>query len=203
MKTRVNLYVPELQPKLEVLTLSFVLVIWGVMLITFGGIYFLNHSNAVTVHEELVKVQVKKTELEDQLVTIKEALSNRQSDPALVAEVEKKQLDLKLKQQIVSELSGQENFKSHGFAALMEGLAEHHQAGLWLTRINIDGNEVRFEGSATESNIIPKWMGQLSLIPRFKSQEFSTTKLYRDEKAQLKFTLGTMDVVKIQEADQL
>ena len=38
MKSRINLYLPELHPKLEVLTLSFVIAIWAILLIVFGAV---------------------------------------------------------------------------------------------------------------------------------------------------------------------
>tara|TARA_R110001606_G_scaffold254366_2_gene402308 strand:- start:1044 stop:1655 length:612 start_codon:yes stop_codon:yes gene_type:complete len=191
MKSRINLYLPELQPKLEVLTLSFVLSIWFVSLTIFGAIYFLSYSHEQEVFGELTAVQNKKNELEGRLLVLSESLAARTEDPRLIATIESKQFDVRQKQRVIAELSGQERFKSNGFAGLMKGLAEHHQAGLWLTRIHLNEQQVVLEGGATDSSLIPKWVSSLSLTERFKGQEFSTTKLYRDDNKQLNFTLAT------------
>ena len=109
---------------------------------------------------------------------------------------------MSLKQRVIDELSGQEQFKSNGFAGLMSGLAEHHLDGLWLTRIQLDENQVMLEGGATDSSLIPQWMTQLSLTERLRGQEFSTTKLYRDPNQQLMFTLGTKAISDLQAEEQ-
>ena len=58
------------------------------------------------------------------------------------------------------------------------------------------------EGAATDSSLIPKWMTSLSLTPRLKGQEFSTTKLYRDPNQQLMFTLDTKKSVQAEVKEQ-
>jgi Tfp pilus assembly protein PilN len=202
MKSRINLYLPELHPKLEVLTLSFVIAIWAILLIVFGAVYYFNHSHGQSVEQELSAIQTQKNQLEDQLVILNETLAGRTKDPVLLATIESKQLEVSLKQRVIDELSGQEQFKSHGFAGLMTGLAEHHLDGLWLTRIHLDENQVMLEGAATDSSLIPKWMTSLSLTPRLKGQEFSTTKLYRDPNQQLMFTLDTKKSVQAEVKEQ-
>lgn len=202
MKSRINLYLPELHPKLEVLTLSFVVAIWSSLLIIFGAIYFFNLSHSQSVEQELDAIQMQKNQLEDQLVILNETLAGRTKDPVLLAAIESKQLEVSLKQRVIDELSGQEQFKSHGFAELMTGLAEHHLDGLWLTRIHLDENQVMLEGAATDSSLIPKWMTSLSLTPRLKGQEFSTTRLYRDPNQQLMFTLDTKKSVQAEAKEQ-
>ncbi|GAC34103.1 PilN domain-containing protein [Paraglaciecola polaris] len=198
MKSRINLYLPELQPKLEVLTLSFVLAIWLLTLTIFGVTYYVNDSHNQQVQQELTLLQVQKSQLEDKLIVLNESLTNRTKDPKLLAAIENKQLDVGLKQRVIAELSGQEQFKSNGFAGLMKGLAQHHQDGLWLTRIHLNEQQVMLEGGAIDSSLIPKWVSSLSLTDRFKGQEFSTTRLYRDKDQQLQFTLDTKSTIEPQ-----
>jgi hypothetical protein len=202
MKSRINLFLPELQPKLEVLTLSFVLSIWFVLLTIISLVYFLSYTQEQDILDELTAAQNQKIQLEDRLMALNESLGSRTKDPELVAAIESKQFGIRQKQRIIDELSGQEQFKSNGFAGLMNGLALNHQAGLWLTRIHLNERQVMIEGGATDSSLIPKWVSSLSLTQRFKGQEFATTKLYRDENEQLMFTLGTENSSQAQGKEQ-
>jgi Tfp pilus assembly protein PilN len=202
MKSRINLYLPELHPKLEVLTLSFVLTVWAILFTIVGLVYYHDYSHGQSVKTDLMTIEVQKQEVEGRLAELNETLANRTKDPKLLAAIESKQLEVSLKQRVIDELSGQEQFKSNGFAGLMSGLAEHHLDGLWLTRIQLDENQVMLEGGATDSSLIPQWMTQLSLTERLKGQEFSTTKLYRDPNQQLMFTLGTKAISDSQAKEQ-
>jgi len=202
MKSRINLYLPELHPKLEVLTLSFVLTIWAILFTILGLVYYHDYSHGESVKTDLMVIEVQKQLVEDRLVELNETLASRTKDPKLLAAIESKQLEVSLKQRVIDELSGQEQFKSNGFAGLMSGLAEHHLDGLWLTRIQLDENQVMLEGGATDSSLIPQWMTQLSLTERLRGQEFSTTKLYRDPNQQLMFTLGTKAISDLQAEEQ-
>lgn len=202
MKSRINLYLPELHPKLEVLTLSFVLTIWAILFTILGLVYYHDYSHGESVKTDLMVIEVQKQLVEDRLVELNETLASRTKDPKLLAAIESKQLEVSLKQRVIDELSGQEQFKSNGFAGLMSGLAEHHLDGLWLTRIQLDENQVMLEGGATDSSLIPQWMTQLSSTERLKGQEFSTTKLYRDPNQQLMFTLGTKAISDLQAEEQ-
>ncbi len=202
MKSRINLYLPELHPKLEVLTLSFVLTIWAILFTIVGLVYYYDYSHGQSVKADLMAIEVQKQQVEDRLVELNETLASRTKDPKLLAAIESKQLEVSLKQRVIDELSGQEQFKSNGFAGLMSGLAEHHLDGLWLTRIQLDENQVMLEGGATDSSLIPQWMTQLSLTERLRGQEFFTTKLYRDPNQQLMFTLGTKAISDLQAEEQ-
>ena len=202
MKSRINLYLPELHPKLEVLTLSFVLTVWAILFTIVGLVYYHDYSHGQSVKTDLMTIEVQKQHGEDRLAELNETLANRTKDPKLLAAIESKQLEVSLKQRVIDELSGQEQFKSNGFAGLMSGLAEHHLDGLWLTRIQLDENQVMLEGGATDSSLIPQWMTQLSLTERLRGQEFSTTKLYRDPNQQLMFTLGTKAISDLQAEEQ-
>ena len=202
MKSRINLYLPELHPKLEVLTLSFVLTIWAILFTIVGLVYYHDYSHGQSVKADLMAIEVQKQQVEDRLVELNETLASRTKDPKLLVAIESKQLEVSLKQRVIDELSGQEQFKSNGFAGLMSGLAEHHLDGLWLTRIQLDENQVMLEGGATDSSLIPQWMTQLSLTERLRGQEFSTTKLYRAPNQQLMFTLGTKAISDLQAEEQ-
>lgn len=195
MKTRINLYAAELQPRLQVLTLTFVLTIWVILALIMGSVFYVQSAHQDRQQQKLATLEQQNQQQEDLLLSQQEQLSARKDDPSLVQSIEQNQHDIALKQRVLAHLAGQESLKSNGFSDLMLGLAEHHQSGLWLTRVSLDEKKVRIEGSAADSVTIPIWVSKLGQTRHFSGQEFSTTKLFRDAAQQLHFTLNSQTTV--------
>jgi Tfp pilus assembly protein PilN len=195
MKTRINLYVADLQPRLQVLTLSFVLAVWVILAVIMGVFYYIESAQEAQQQKLLGVVEQQKKQQNNIVTGLQKRLNGRKEDPSLVQKIVQQQLDVDLKKRVLVHLAGQESFKSNGFSDLMLGLAEHHQAGLWLTRVYFDEKNVSIAGAAIDSAVIPKWVRKLSLIRHFLGQQFSTTTLYRDEAQQLHFTLNSRNTI--------
>ncbi len=191
MKNRVNLYHASIQPKLQLLTLSSVIVIWLVVTLLCSFLYFYMTSEQQKLQSEVAVLVGNKQQQKILVSELKSALENIKIDLGLVEKVEEKQKLIRLKQRVLNELAGQEDLKSIGFSKLMIDLANHSQRELWLTRINLNGTSVVMEGAATDSFIVPKWLGLLGKTDYFKGQEFSNTRLYRDSEQQLNFVIST------------
>lgn len=191
MKNRVNLYHASIQPKLQLLTLSSVIVIWLVVTLLCSFLYFYMTSEQQKLQSEVTVLVGNKQQQKILVSELKSALENIKIDLGLVEKVEEKQKLIRLKQRVLNELAGQEDLKSIGFSKLMIDLANHSQRELWLTRINLNGTSVVMEGAATDSFIVPKWLGLLGKTDYFKGQEFSNTRLYRDSEQQLNFVIST------------
>ncbi|MFT6896128.1 MAG: Tfp pilus assembly protein PilN [Paraglaciecola sp.] len=191
MKTRINLFVADLQPRLQVLTLPFVFTVWAILAFIMGTVYYVQSTLEAQQQQELAAVEQQKQQQDTLVKGLQEQLSGRKEDPSLVQNISQQHRDIDLKQQVLVHLAGQESFKSNGFSDVMLGLAEHHQTGLWLTRVRLDENNVSIEGAAADSASIPKWVSKLGLTRHFSGQQFSTTTFYRDAAQQLHFTLNS------------
>jgi Tfp pilus assembly protein PilN len=191
MKNRVNLYHASIQPKLQLLTLSSVIVIWLVATLLCSFLYFYMVSEQQKLQSEVTLLEGNKRQQKTLLNELKNAVENLKIDLSLVGKVEEKQKLIGLKQRVLNELAGQEDLKAVGFSKLMLDLASHSQGELWLTRINLNGNSVVIEGAATDSSTVPKWLGLLGKTDYFRGQEFSDTRLYRDSEQQLNFVIST------------
>ncbi len=191
MKNRVNLYHASIQPKLQLLTLSSVIVIWLVATLLCSFLYFYMVSEQQKLQSEVTVLEGNKKQQNTLLNELKNAVENLKIDLSLVEKVEEKQKLIGLKQRVLNELAGQEDLKSIGFSKLMLDLASHSQDQLWLTSIYLNGTSVVIEGAATDSFIVPKWLGLLGKTDYFKGQEFSDTRLYRDSEQQLNFVIST------------
>ena len=188
MKTRVNLYAPEFHPKLRLMTLTLTLACCGfvLLLVVAGWMHALYQQQGL--EQELKLSQQQKSQQANVVSALQNELTTQQKDPRWQREMDQNLQTLALKNQVLQELLKQESLKTNGFAKLMNELAEHHQSGLWLKHISLDGHYVQLEGAAIESSLVPKWIKQLGATAYFKGQEFAETRLYRNDE-QLHFVI--------------
>lgn len=194
MKTKVNLYSAEFQPTLRLLSVGILLSSWLLLVIVLLTFWAFKLNQQQTLADQLNKLNQQNEEQSTLVATLQTGLANRQSDPLLLQEVNKKVSDLAVKNQVMQELQGQEDLKSNGFSALMLDLANHHQTGLWLTQVSLDGHQVKLVGKTLDSSLVPAWINSLGTTAYFKGQEFAETRLFRDTEQQLHFILSSSPI---------
>lgn len=194
MKTKVNLYTAELQPKLRLITLGFTLLSWLVLLVILGAYWVFTLNQQDTLRVQLDKINQQRDQQADLATSLQGGLANRQADPQLMQQVNQKVSELAAKNQVLQELLGQEVLKTNSFATLMQELARHHQAGLWLTHITLDGKQVKLAGAALEWSVVPVWIKSLGETAYFTGQEFAETRLFRDAEQQLNFVISSSPI---------
>ena len=193
MKTQVNLYTDEFHPKLRLLSLPIVLVLWSILLIAFVGIYGYVSTKQQNLRTHLGQLNKNNANQETLLNSLISQMNNVTAEQKLLDEVTTKQQQVSLKKRVYSELAGQEQIKSTGFADLMQDLAEYHHVDIWLKRIYLNHHHVTIEGGTSQSISIPKWLQKLGQGNFFKGQEFTTTRIYRYQDEQLNFVLSTTE----------
>jgi Tfp pilus assembly protein PilN len=191
MKNRVNLYHPNFHPKLQLLTLSSVIVSWVFVATFCSFLYFYIAAEQQNFESKITHLEQSKRQQKKLVNELNNALDNIKVDPNLLKIVEKKQQIIRLKERVLNELAGQENLKSGGFSTLMLDLAGHSLNGLWLTHIDLNGMSITIKGATTDSAFMPKWLSSLGQTEYFKGQNFSDTRLYRDSEEQLNFVIST------------
>lgn len=199
MKNRVNLYHPELHPKLRLLTLSSVIVSWIFAAIFCGLLYLYMTLEQQDFKSQISKIEQNKQQQKLLVNELQNALDKQKVDPILLKQVQKILQNIDIEKRVLNKLSGHDKLKSNSFSTLMIDLASHNQSGLWLTHINLDGMSVLIEGAATDSAIVPKWLSSLGQTDYFRGQEFADTRLYRDSEQQLNFIISTGKEASIEE----
>ena len=119
MKTKVNLYSAEFQPTLRLLSVGILLSSWLLLVVVLLTFWAVKLNQQQTLTDQLNKLNQQNEEQSTLVATLQTGLANRQSDPLLLQEVNKKVSDLAVKNQVMQELQGQEDLKSNGFSALM------------------------------------------------------------------------------------
>lgn len=122
-------------------------------------------------------------------------LAQRNADPSLVAELQRRQREADDKSRVLDLLSGESVGNTDGFSGHLAALGRRHPEGLWLERIRISdgGRQLLLRGLALDAGLIPKFLGDLQLEPVLAGTTFSTFALSSDEErpAPLRFALAT------------
>lgn len=181
MKTRVNLYLPELRPRRVLVTLEFCLAVWLLAALGMGGASFWMNQQAQSAKAEaqplLQMHQQKQTEVQQ----LTQRVANRKVDRRLEQQIQALQQQLQAKQLLVGELEQQSLLKNEGFAPLLQALADAHDNRLWLTRIHVQERQLHLAGATTAANAVPQWISQLQQNDYFVGKSFERARLFEDD----------------------
>lgn len=191
MKTRINFYRDNLKPKIILINLNFlcaILVLSLVVIIAFWSGLNIQHEQIEKSSGMLIKNLNTKKELIDSMIEAKET---KVQDPSIIAQIEKTQKQLNVKNAILNELKVRETQKSNGFSALMVDLASNHQPELWLTNINLEERKLYLEGTTSDSSALPQWVNKLGRAAYFNGKEFAGARMFRNDEQMLSFILSS------------
>ncbi|MGL4476314.1 MAG: PilN domain-containing protein [Shewanella sp.] len=188
MKTKINLFNEDLLPPKLLLSFqhlvmgSAALLAIGVLMVTFAS-YWINHQ------QQLQTQQAIASELQTQVQTMERQLAERKPDPALVAEVDLLTQRLRVKQLLLTELDRRSTITSEGFSPLMTELASVPQQGVWLSKIEVQGQAVSLYGFALKAENVPTWIDELKQTSSLQGYAFSAMTMLRDDAKPLSFSL--------------
>lgn len=193
MKSRVNLYLPEYQPKLELLTLGALLFLFGVLIaLVIAARVALNISGASADQQ----MQNLKSEIEQQTEfanALTDQLQQRNEDPRLLAMFAGLQSSLQDKERLKEALKDREALKSTSFSLMLRELSQQHDESLWLTHIAVNEHSMVFDGEVINPEAVPQWIGRLGQTDYFSGKSFDQARLFREDSA-LYFSLATSRV---------
>lgn len=193
MKNRVNLYQPSMRPKSETVNLTLVLICYLVAAVLISG--WSLYSNAQQEQWQAVAI-TEKGKLEDIRQRLRKitAAVDTQPDKKLLQQAQRLQQQIQAQQYLLGRL-GKEQAAEHGsYAELMLALAQQHQRDIWLTQIAVTDGRLQLHGRSLSAESVPRWLKNLSNSEYFIGTEFGSVKVFRDEKDQLNFVLGTTEL---------
>jgi hypothetical protein len=190
VKSRINLYLPEYQPKLELFTLNLLVLVFSLLVaLIIVTRVTLDISGSSTER----KLSILESDLQQQTQfarVLTNQLQQRKEDPQLLAVFAGLQLSLQNKERIKEALMEREGLKSASFALMLRELSQQHQQELWLTGINVDEDSMVFDGAVTSPEAVPQWVGRLGETQYFSGKSFDQARLFREDNA-LYFSLAT------------
>ena len=191
MKYRINLFPSELEPKLDLFTLNFVMVLWLLAGLVIAVATHHSQQTFIATQASTQKVQQEHANRKTMFSTLKNARDNRVQNPELLAEEKKLSGEEKAKSLLLNELQGREQLKNQGFSVLMRDLSKQHINEIWLTQISIEETRMRIEGGALDSSKVPFWVNQLRQSEYFAGRNFAGARMYRNEEDNLTFVLSS------------
>jgi len=179
MKTRINLYVTELQPVKEKLPLSMsVTIVISVLvcsLMLCMSLYWLLGN------EEKLQQQLRSELAQEQTQLASQAriLSRVNNNKAIMEQIKQVTQNIKNKKRVLATLK-HERANDSGFSSLLVSLAGISDQKVWLTKIKSQTGLLTFSGSAKRSQDIPLWVTRLSQIEELHGKTFNSLVMERD-----------------------
>tara|TARA_R110002072_G_scaffold136124_2_gene278059 strand:- start:14012 stop:14617 length:606 start_codon:yes stop_codon:yes gene_type:complete len=164
IRQQVNLYLPELRPRRDLVTANRTLVVVGVMVVLMGltsAVQLLQknsrESNLVRTQEEL-RVQTARTE------QLERDVAARATDQALVREMNTRELRLLQSRELYEFMQGTTLGNLVGYSEHLKDLSRASFAGLWLNEIRVrgDAESVLIRGMVQQPGMLPDYVGRLS-----------------------------------------
>ncbi|MEX2126368.1 MAG: PilN domain-containing protein [Woeseia sp.] len=122
-------------------------------------------------------------------------LAERNADPALVAELKRREREADDKSRVLDLLSGESVGNTDGFSAHLAALGRRHPEGLWLTNIRIadGGRQLLLAGRTLHAGLVPKFLSELQAEPSLAGTAFATFTMAGDGSGTepLRFALAT------------
>jgi hypothetical protein len=164
MSQQINLYNPLLEPRREWMSFN---VAASVVLATLA-LVALGSSAASWRHNTLVRQEQASSQrlanAKEEMTRLANQLSSRQTDPQLLAEVDRAKAELKSRDEMVAVLQGGVMGNTAGYSEYLRAFARQSIEGLWLTGFSITGagHHVVIEGRTLRADLVPDYLQRLN-----------------------------------------
>lgn len=189
MKTRVNLYVPDLRPKRQWFVLSDFLFAWcGISLLVFL-ISFTTLSQYQSRLKQFEILQAENQTFDQQIKDRTQVLEARKPNPELLQQLTELKTDIENKQRFIGHLSRLGPTENAGFSAWFRDFANASQPDISLESFQIRNESILMKGLAAKNDAVPRWMSRFSQYPMLRRQRFSALLVERQSPEVLRFEL--------------
>lgn len=194
MKIRINLYLPELHPVFQRLTLPRMLMLWLVFFavaagISLGGKVLLWRQEA---RLPLMKQQI--TQLDAQKKRLEETLVQRHPASFLEQELKNRTEEYQGKKLLLEHIDELGQLENHGFSPWLHDLSQSHRPDIQILSFTVENSQIRLEGVSTGNDAVPAWISSFRDYPQLRDRIFTALQMQRDKSGLLKFTLESRDV---------
>jgi len=193
MMQQVNLYVPELRPRRELLSAEAGAVVLASMVFILVAATMLQ-SHQLSVEEKQVEQQEQQLQLLTQQVDDLKANSSGEIKTDLDAEIAQLRNAIHNRQQIAKVLTGKEMGNKSGFSEYLAGISQAMPEAITLTAFSIkdSGGTAHFQGLAKKAQNIPLFFARLREQPCCKSTVFGSLRIAERDDS-LEFQIGQFD----------
>lgn len=191
MKYLANLYVAELQPNRDPLTLKVVVTVFAgmialVVLLALGGGYYVASQQALA--EELSS---RNAAVQRQVKQVQEELQQALHDRQLINEIESLQQSIAQRRRLMHQMQLLTQAGQASFAEVLTDLARVDSDQVWLTRILLANYEMTLQGQTTVAHALPHWLANFSHYATLRNRHFGVFELRDEDTGSLHFVVGS------------
>lgn len=162
---QVNLYLPELRPRRDLVTAVRLAQATGVILLLMVLISLVNVWIRASLRSDLEEMQAMVVAQVNRTDTIEREVAGRATDQALIREMETRELRLAQSRELYDFMSNTNLGNLSGYSAHLKDFSRASFPGLWLTELSITGDAsfVSLKGSAQLAAMLPDYVSRLSM----------------------------------------
>jgi Tfp pilus assembly protein PilN len=179
MKQHINLYSPDFLFKRHWSDFYYVSrVVLGLLVLVIGmcvTVYaFLRQEQA-----SLIQTQAEMQALQQEVDTLAAQFEQRKQNNPYQNKIQVLETQLKQHKALFKQLTSLDNthLSPLPLTTYLKALAAVQEPKLWLTKIDLDGNNMRFEGRVQAPKVLPEWLNKIKLQPIFAGQVFQQLSL--------------------------
>jgi len=194
MRQQVNLLAPMYRKQRALFSARVSIGICLLVGIALTLIYFITVWRGSVVGNEYNRLVATRDTATRRVNELAAQLQGKTGDPAIESEVTALTAERDRKKQALAALSQRDagGGTSGGFSPQLIGLARARLNGLWLTRIEVSGEELALQGVALSEELIPRYLRRLGTENVFAGTAFEQARIERaDEGEELRFELRT------------
>ncbi|SFD66127.1 PilN domain-containing protein [Pseudoalteromonas denitrificans] len=192
MKQRINLYLDDLRPIKDPLSLTNIVASWLVVLIICigytGALFYVNADTKKTLTHIKQKVDQQNASINE----LQAALSVKQDKNFLSQQLNKLNKEHQHKKMVFEYIAGRNKDNKTSYADVMSDLAEYHHNDIWLTEFQFVNHEIELKGLTQVPSKLPHWFDGLKRSSFFSGKSFSIIEFTNEnEGEQVEFRVAT------------
>ncbi|WP_127347572.1 hypothetical protein [Pseudidiomarina mangrovi] len=193
MKQFANLYLAELRPNRERLTLNFAAAAVGITVVLLV-LVTLSMNWVVTDKKSNVNaLQTELTQLQTQVKEYQDLLNTALNDPQLLGEIAAVEQKVAQQQRLLQQMLQTTAGSQTSFAGVMYDIAAVDIDDLWLQSISVSDGQLSLRGSSLNPTVLPIWLNSFSDQPNLRGRQFGVFELRAgSEQEVLQFTVGSL-----------
>lgn len=183
---QVNLYQEQFHERR--LPLSAAQMTAGVLglLLLLTALYGLEWLTLMGLEQRERELSEQTRRIESTVAALQERISSSRQTAELDAELARLEEGIDVRRRLLGVVQTRGVSEGQRFSEFVAALSRQHSQGLWLRRVDIDGGgeNLLFEGSALDAELLPAFIGRLGAEQGYRGREFKTLTMTRPDEAQ-------------------
>lgn len=186
---QINLYTAEFRPRRQYLSLPNVALAAGAMLLVGALVYAAQSWHGGRLRSELAASQAEVATARSELEVAQVKLAAHVPSTELAAQLKKRSEEVAAKDELLAALKNTPQLTRKGYSPVLASLTRHPLDGLWLTRVDIVGDEVNLSGLTRKAELVPDYVDTLVKDADFGAQSYEVLAMQATDDGLLKFDL--------------